>query len=51
LLSDRELSDLSKQVYLTVLEKLCLEHFHIALDLAQNGMLGGCSGPLTSAEV
>lgn len=34
LLSDRELSENVKDIYFTVLEKLCAEHFHTALDIA-----------------
>lgn len=39
LLTDRELSDNVKEVYFTVLDKLCVEHFHTALDIA---LSGGC---------
>ena len=33
LLSDRELSELVRDIYFTVLDKLCCEHFHSALDI------------------
>lgn len=37
LLGERELSELVQGVYFTVLDKICTEHFHIALDMGQNG--------------
>lgn len=36
---DRELSDVAKAIYFTVLDKLCLAHFHTALDIAQTGTI------------
>lgn len=39
LLMDRELSETVKDIYFTVLDKLCVDHFHTALDIAQSGTL------------
>ena len=39
LLTDKELSDTVKGIYLTILDKLCLQHFHTALDIAQTGKI------------
>ena len=36
MLVDKDLSDLVAQVYFTVLDKLCTEHFHTALDIGWN---------------
>ena len=36
MLVDKDLSDLVAQVYFTVLDKLCAEHFHTALDIGWN---------------
>lgn len=37
LLGERELSELVEGVYFTILDKICIEHFHMALDIGQNG--------------
>ena len=37
LLSERELSEVASALYFIVLEKLCTEHFHTALDIALAG--------------
>ena len=42
LLSERELSDVASALYSIILDKLCTEHFHTALDIA----LAGNSMPL-----
>ena len=36
LLMDKELSVLIRQLYFVVLDKLCTEHFHTALEIAQS---------------
>ena len=38
LLVDKELSVLIRELYFIVLNKLCTEHFHTALEIAQTGM-------------
>ena len=42
LLMDRELSETVKDIYFTVLDKLCVDHFHTALDIAQSGRTAWC---------
>lgn len=37
LLLERELSEVASALYFIVLEKLCTEHFHTALDIALAG--------------
>ena len=38
LLSERELSDVARGLYSIILDKLCTEHFHTALDIALAGI-------------